>query len=275
VAQGIWMPGPDMGVRAESAARFLQHASGGRRHPPRSWWTSGVSTARSMAAAVEWGLGQLRRQLSGATVALVGIGQVGLPTARLLAARGARIVGVATWHGAWSHPVSIPLQTVAEQGPERADVTPITFAELLHLPVDVLILAGPDGALAAPSAAGVQARLVASAALIPTTPVVEAELARREILVLPVPICSWGGVLGGALQSCGVPPRTIGAIIATATRLGLSRARRRARSDGGVFNLQSVVATWAEKRAAHLEAAFASPGPWRHARGLLPLWLYA
>ncbi|TMC48063.1 MAG: hypothetical protein E6J14_13240 [Chloroflexi bacterium] len=134
----------------------------------------------------------------------------------------------------------MPVQTVAERGPEEAGVTPITFAELLRLPVDALILAGPDGTLCADTAAGVQARLVASAALVPTT-----------------------------------PPRTTGAIIARATRLDLSRARRRARDDGGVFNIQSVVATWAERRAARLEAAFASPGPWRHARGLLPLWLYA
>jgi len=71
---------------------------------------------------------------------------------------------------------------------------PISNAELLELPCDVLIPAALENVITERNAERIGARIVAEAANGPTTPEADAILFRRGIFVIPDILCNAGGV---------------------------------------------------------------------------------
>jgi glutamate dehydrogenase/leucine dehydrogenase len=255
VTASTWTPAPDIGLSADSAARFIELASGGKRRPPPSWWTSGPSTAHSAAAGALWGLRKQHKGRRGATVALIGTGKVGMPLGRLLLRHGARILAVANEQGAWYRRGGMSWAGLVERGPPEADGTPISLADVIRLRVDVLALAGPDLLLDSAIAPTVGASVITSAANVPATPEAEATLADRRVLLLPASICSWGGVLSGMADRVRLPSPARSALIEAATRFALSSMWRRTAASEGLPNIAAETANQAEQRIRWMSQA--------------------
>ena len=139
-------------------------------------------------------------QMSGATVAVQGFGNVGGAAARLFAKRGAKLVAVSDVRGgiANAHGLDIPALTahVARTGSVAgfADADPVTNKEILETACDVLVPAALQGQITEANAPKIRAGMVVEGANGPTTPGGDAILRERGILLIPDILANAGGV---------------------------------------------------------------------------------
>ncbi|HUY97987.1 MAG TPA: Glu/Leu/Phe/Val dehydrogenase [Verrucomicrobiae bacterium] len=139
--------------------------------------------------------------MDGATVAVDGYGAVGQTCARLLRDAGCRVVAVADSRGGWTCGDGLDLASLERAKragqPVGSGVVagePLSRAELLALPVTVLVPASTESVLHAGNAARVRARVVAEGANGPVTPAADAILADMGTLVIPDILANAGGV---------------------------------------------------------------------------------
>jgi glutamate dehydrogenase (NAD(P)+) len=140
--------------------------------------------------------------LRNSTVAVQGFGNVGSVAARLLHEAGARVVAVSDYRSGLYGPDGLDVPALfANRGPRGLlpDASPgervISNAELLELPVDILVPAAIEGQITRDNAARVQASMVIEAANGPTTTAGDAILAERDIYVVPDILANAGGVI--------------------------------------------------------------------------------
>src|SRR6202011_535740 len=135
------------------------------------------------------------------TVAVQGFGQVGASTVRLLDEAGLRIVAVGDSRGAVYNPKGLDLQALHEHRRFRGTVAgfkkaeDVTRAELLELPVTVLVPAAVEQQIHEHNASRIQARLITEAANAAVSPEADAILNERGIFVLPDILANSGGVV--------------------------------------------------------------------------------
>ncbi|MFZ0215871.1 MAG: Glu/Leu/Phe/Val dehydrogenase [Candidatus Dormiibacterota bacterium] len=135
------------------------------------------------------------------TVAIQGFGQVGQSTARLLGEQGLRVVAVSDGGGGVYREAGIDVDALYAHRREAgavqgfAGATPITNAELLELPVTVLVPAAREQQVHAGNADRVAAKLVTEAANAGLTPEADRILADRGIPVVPDVLAGSGGVV--------------------------------------------------------------------------------
>ena len=140
------------------------------------------------------------KALNGASVAVQGFGNVGGAVVRLFARCGARIVAVSDVGGGVANPhgLNVPalVAHVARTGSVAglAESEPITNAEILETPCDILVPAALQGQITSANAARVQAKMVVEGANGPTTPEGDAILHDRGILLVPDVLANAGGV---------------------------------------------------------------------------------
>jgi len=143
---------------------------------------------------------RLGLELPGLRCVVQGFGKVGAIAALELAAKGATVVGVADYAGGVHDADGLDPAALRAWVVEAGSVAgyrgarPVTNAELLELPCDVLVLAALENQLTAENAPRVRARLVAEGANGPTTVEADAILAERGITVLPDVLTNAGGV---------------------------------------------------------------------------------
>ena len=144
-------------------------------------------------------------------MAIQGFGNVGAATARLLHARGARVVAITDVFGGVRGAPSLDVPALdvpaldvpalsrymAEHGTVVGfpGTSPIANDELFALDVDVLVLAALEGQITAANAGTVRARILAEAANGPTTPDADPILERNGVTVIPDILCNAGGVI--------------------------------------------------------------------------------
>jgi len=140
--------------------------------------------------------------LEGARVAVQGFGNVGSVAAKLLSEAGAKIVAISDSHGGLYNPdglgdINELLALTHDVGliPDGARGTRVTNAELLELPVDILIPAALEGQLHGGNAARVQAPMIIEAANGPTTPEADRILNAKGAYVVPDILANAGGVI--------------------------------------------------------------------------------
>lgn len=135
----------------------------------------------------------------GATVAIQGFGKVGYWAAVALENMGLKVVAVSDVNGgvtgfqsvAQLHEYLLSNGTlIGAPGTEQ-----ITNTELLHLPVDVLVPAALADAITEETATGIQAKIVVEGANAPTTPIGDAILNDKGVLVVPDILANSGGVI--------------------------------------------------------------------------------
>jgi glutamate dehydrogenase (NAD(P)+) len=134
------------------------------------------------------------------SVVVQGFGNVGSISARLLHELGCKIVGLSDLSGGVYNPQGIDVHHALHYSNEHGklkglpNTEPISNAELLVLPCDILVPAALENQLTEKNAAQVKARLIVEAANGPTTPEADRILNDRGIVIVPDILANAGGV---------------------------------------------------------------------------------
>jgi glutamate dehydrogenase (NAD(P)+) len=134
------------------------------------------------------------------SVVVQGFGNVGSISARLLQELGCKVVGLSDISGGVYNPHGIDVHKALHYSNEHGklkglpNTEPVSNAELLVLPCDILIPAALENQLTEKNAAQVKARLIVEAANGPTTPEADRILNDRGIVIVPDILANAGGV---------------------------------------------------------------------------------
>ena len=159
------------------------------------------ATGRGIVYVVYQAAKNLGRPLRGKTVVVQGFGNVGAVAARMLWNDGCLITGVSDFRGGVWNPrgIDVPqLQAhVAATGSVVgfADTDPLSNAELLEQPCEVLIPAAVGSQIHAGNADRIKATMIAEGANGPTTPDADHILRERGVTVIPDIVANAGGVV--------------------------------------------------------------------------------
>jgi len=135
------------------------------------------------------------------SVAIQGFGTVGRSTARLLQEAGLRVVGVSDSTGGVYNPKGLDLESLSEHRQVRGTVQgfkkaeDISNADLLELPVTVLVPAAVEDQITGDNAGRLHAKLIVEAANAALTLEADEVLRERGIFVVPDILASAGGVI--------------------------------------------------------------------------------
>ncbi len=135
------------------------------------------------------------------TVAVQGYGTVGGSAARLMSEAGLRVVAVSDSKSGTYNPKGLDLDALREHRQVRGTVggfrggEEVTNAELLELPVTVLVPAAIENQVTAKNADRVKARLITEGANVPLTPEADSILHDRDVFVVPDILANSGGVI--------------------------------------------------------------------------------
>src|ERR1700682_5675093 len=135
------------------------------------------------------------------TLAVQGYGQVGRSTSRLLSEAGFSVVAVSDSKGGVYNPKGLDLAALDEHRQVRGSVSgfkkadTITNAELLELPVTVLVPAAVQDQITAENSERIRARLITEGANAAVSPEADPILHDNGIFVIPDIIANAGGVI--------------------------------------------------------------------------------
>jgi glutamate dehydrogenase (NAD(P)+) len=234
-----YIPGPDMGTD-EQAMGWVHDEIGRAVGLPRE--LGGIpldelgATGRGRAAAIDVAAESIGLPLRGARIAVQGLGAVGRHAARLLAERGARLVGASDSSGAVLDPAGLDVAALIRHKESGQGLS--TCAQgvragsdaLIDVECEVWIPAARPDVIHAGNAGRLRTRIVAQGANIPCTPEAEAALAARGVLILPDFIANAGGVICAATEHRGLSDAAaftaIEETIRRNTRLLLDESRR-------------------------------------------------
>jgi glutamate dehydrogenase (NAD(P)+) len=159
------------------------------------------ATGRGLVYALGQAARELRMDLRGSRVVIQGYGNVGSVAAHLLWREGAVIVGVSDARGGVANPNGLDIRELFAFAKEAGTVagfpggTPVSNADVLELPCDVLIPAAVGGQITVENADRIRARIVAEGANGPTTREADDILAERGVMVIPDILANAGGVV--------------------------------------------------------------------------------
>jgi glutamate dehydrogenase (NAD(P)+) len=136
-----------------------------------------------------------------ATCAVQGFGNVGSWAARLLAERGLKVVAVSDISGAYYNENGIDIDAaIAYRDKNKgslegyAEVQKIPGADLLTLPVDVLVPAATEDVITSSNVKKIQAKLIVEGANGPTSSKADSVIYEKGISVVPDILANAGGV---------------------------------------------------------------------------------
>lgn len=199
-----YIPGPDMGSD-ETCMAFIYDET--RRSTGRPKVTGGIpldelgATGYGLAVAAEQMASAISLSLVGARVAIQGFGNVGKAAAKFLEKSGCLLVAVSDSAGAIYNPRGLNLArlTLIKENHgkvrEYAEATPVSPADLLTLPCDILVPAARPDVITMANAPQVQAKIILEGANIPIAPEAEVYLHERGVCTLPDFIVNAGGVI--------------------------------------------------------------------------------
>ena len=225
------VPAPDMNTNPQTMAWMMDTYSMYEGHsipqvvtgkPLEIGGTPGrvEATGRGVSLVTERLFEYLDRDLSDATVAIQGFGNVGSNAARLLDESGASVVATSDVSGAVYDPDGLDVAALGAHvdagglieeyvageyrgnadGSSWDDPDAITNAELLTLDVDVLIPAAVEGVITADNVDDLRASAIVEAANGPTTVAADEVLTERDVQVVPDILANAGGVIVSYLE---------------------------------------------------------------------------
>jgi glutamate dehydrogenase (NAD(P)+) len=159
------------------------------------------ATGRGVMIVTREAARHLGFDITGATVAVQGFGNVGSVSADLLAQAGAKVVAVTDWKGGVYNERGLDIPKLLEYAAGRdktVDGFPggdrLTNDQLWGLPVDVLIPAALENQITMENAPKIRAKIVTEGANGPTTPDAHQHLHERGVFVIPDILANSGGV---------------------------------------------------------------------------------
>lgn len=209
------IPAPDVGTNAQVMAwmadTYQNVAATQTRHGGQAVVTGkplefGGSRGREKATGqglvyvLEKMIDSLGLRLDTMRYSLIGYGNVGSWTGRLLAERGAKLVAVMDHTGAIRSGDGIDAFALAEHVRQTrgvngfAGVQTVDEKTFYSEPVDVMIPAALEQMIDVKQAEWIQAKVIVEGANAPMTPEAEEILLDRELSILPAILCNSGGV---------------------------------------------------------------------------------
>ncbi|WP_058365298.1 Glu/Leu/Phe/Val family dehydrogenase [Haloparvum sedimenti] len=178
-----------------------------------------AATGRGVSIVTERLFDYLENDLSEASVAIQGFGNVGSHAARMLDDAGARVVATSDVSGAVYDPDGLDVSTLGAhvdaggliEEYTRGDLRvedrtrwdegqAISNEELLTLDVDVLIPAAVEGVITNDNADDIRANAIVEAANGPTTVAADEILSERDVQIVPDILANAGGVIVSYLE---------------------------------------------------------------------------
>src|SRR5213594_4809055 len=159
------------------------------------------ATGRGIVYALYQAARHLSQPLRGQRVVVQGFGNVGSVAARLLWREGCVISGVGDVKGGIVNPHGIDIRQLEAHVAEAGTVAgfpgtePVSNAELLEQPCDILLPAAIGSQIREDNADRIKATIVAEGANGPTTPEADAILRDRGVTVIPDILANAGGVI--------------------------------------------------------------------------------
>ncbi|SHI03112.1 glutamate dehydrogenase (NAD(P)+) [Chryseolinea serpens] len=160
------------------------------------------ATGRGVSIVTLLALRKKGIDISGASVAIQGFGNVGLHAAHFLHQHGLKVVAVSDASAAFYHPEGIDIDDLIVYSRLNNDsirnypnAGAISGKKLLTLPVDVLIPAAKEDVITQENADEIQAKIIVEAANGPTSSEADEILDLKDILVVPDILANAGGVI--------------------------------------------------------------------------------
>jgi glutamate dehydrogenase (NAD(P)+) len=159
------------------------------------------ATGRGIVYTLYQAARHLNQELRGKRVVVQGFGNVGSVAARLLWREGCLIAGIGDVKGAIWNPDGIDIRQLETHVAEAGSVVgfpgaePLSNADILTQPCDVLIPAAVGSVIRADNADRIKATIVAEGANAPTTPEADVILRDRGVTVIPDILANAGGVV--------------------------------------------------------------------------------
>ncbi len=236
-----YVPAPDMGTD-ETAMGWIRDENG--RSVGLSRVLGGIpldqvgATGYGLAIAAEVVEEAAGVQLEGATFSIQGFGNVGRPTARFLAERGAVMVAVTDLDGTVFDPDGIDIEELASILDETGGITAYPRGRrprgdaFLDLDVDFFVPAARPDVVDRGNAGRLGCRAVLQGANIPITPEGERILHERGILSVPDFVANAGGIICGAVEYAGGTERQVFERIEDTVRENTRKILQLARAEG-------------------------------------------
>jgi glutamate dehydrogenase (NAD(P)+) len=205
------IPAPDMGTDGQVMAWFMDtYSTYQRSYLPAVVTGKPIGLGGSMGRIEATGRGvmivtrealrHLGLKPTQCSAAVQGAGNVGLISALQLASIGVRVVAISDIHGGLYNPKGLDLEAVQKHlaktrkldglaGGER-----VTNAQLLELPVDILVPAATENVITSRNAGNIKARIITEGANGPCTANADMILDEKGIFVVPDILANAGGV---------------------------------------------------------------------------------
>ena len=168
-------------------------ADGGSEGREQATAQGGVYVTRELMGKMNWRAAETK-------VAIQGMGNVGGFMAKLLAKDGFKIVALSDSKGGIYNEDGLDLNTVFAHKEKTGSLTgiegvqKISNAELLELPVDILVPSAMENQITADNAANIKAKAIVELANGPTTPEADEILNQNGVVVVPDVLANAGGV---------------------------------------------------------------------------------
>ena len=133
-------------------------------------------------------------------VVIQGFGNVGGMAARLMTARGFKIIGIIEYDGAVYNPKGLDVAALEEHRKDTGSITGFAGGEdmdrneAMFLPCDVLLPAATENVITSANADRLRCRILCEGANGPTTPLADEVLAEKKVFVIPDILANAGGV---------------------------------------------------------------------------------
>mgnify|MGYP001565260940 CR=1 FL=1 len=176
---------------------------------PHEFGSTGFGVAHAAAVAAS----HIKLDISKATVAIEGFGNVGTFAAKYLSDFGARIVAVSDSKGAIYNQDGLNVSDLHDTKEKTGSVVNyrpgkvLGNKEIFKLPVDILIPAALPDVIGKDNVNSVKAKIVVEAANIPITPEMEEILHKKGVLVVPDFVANAGGVISSYAEYRGYNPK--------------------------------------------------------------------
>lgn len=241
VVPEFYIAGPDMNM-AEGEMETIAQALGPESCTGKPKAMGGLphelgSTGFGVVHAAHIAAESIGLDLSRATVAIEGFGNVGWFVAKLLSEQGATLAAVSDSRGVASLPKGLDFDELDRVKKEKGTVTAYAGAkalptsEIVRLPVDVLVTAAIPNLIHPGDVDHIKAKLVVEGSNIPTTPDVEAILHKKGVLVVPDFVANAGGVISSYAEHAKLPESEMFALVEQRikknTRIMLEHAKER------------------------------------------------
>jgi glutamate dehydrogenase (NAD(P)+) len=158
------------------------------------------ATGRGVMICTRESAKHLGFDITGATVAIQGFGNVGMISAELLSKAGAKIVAITDWKGGVYNRNGLDVTKLIEYAAQHKTVEGFPGADslvndqLFQLEVDVLIPAALENQITIENAPRIKAKIVIEGANGPTTPDANAHLHERGVFIVPDILANSAGV---------------------------------------------------------------------------------